>query len=465
MHTHLRFIFLAAFLVTLSSSIHAQFKAQGWGGGIGYGATVGHTSLVDDQTGFLARAFLRHGIINHFQVEVGGGAGRISGSGLLPASSYSTELIPLDVRLLFNPFTWESVVPYLYGGGGVLHYKTTEMPLEAPSAAQHEDWTGYVPAGVGFMFSLSKNVYLDLNGGFNHTLTKQLTGIKVRTEDDYFSFLAGISVSFDKGAADSDGDGLTNRQEEELGTDPNNPDTDGDGLSDGDEINKYHTDPLKADTDGDGLSDGDEVMKYHTDPLKADTDGDGLSDFDEIMKYHTDPLKADTDGDGLSDGDEVMKYHTDPLKADTDGGSVSDGVEVARGTDPLNPADDVPPKKEELKMEVGAAIVLEGIVFTTGKATITPESEAKIEKAYNTLEKSPAIEVEIRGYTDNVGKPASNLRLSTARAKAVRAYLIKSGIDGKRITFKGFGQENPIAPNTTPEGRQQNRRIEFFRTK
>jgi outer membrane protein OmpA-like peptidoglycan-associated protein len=361
------------------------------------------------------------------------------------------------------------------------------------------------------MFNLSPSVYLDLNGGFNHTLSKQLTGIKVRTTDDYFNALAGISVSFDKGNSDNDGDGLTNKQEEELGTDPNNKDTDGDGLSDGDEVTKYHTNPLKADSDGDGLNDGDEVTKYmtdpnkadtdgdglsdyaeimtyhtdplkadtdgdglsdgaevntyHTDPLKADTDGDGLSDGQEVNTYHTDPLKADTDGDGLSDGQEVLKYKTDPLKADTDGGSVNDGVEVARGTDPLNPADDVPPKKEELKVEVGAAIVLEGIVFNTGKADITPESAEKIEKAYNTLAGNPAIEVEIRGYTDNVGKPASNVKLSAARAKAVREYLIKKGIDGKRITSKGFGQEHPIAPNTTPEGKQQNRRIEFFRTK
>ncbi len=72
---------------------------------------------------------------------------------------------------------------------------------------------------------------------------------------------------------DDDGDGLSNKQEKTLGTNPNNPDTDGDGLSDGDEVFKYKTDPTKKDTDGDGLSDGDEVFKYKTDPTKKDTDG------------------------------------------------------------------------------------------------------------------------------------------------------------------------------------------------
>ncbi|GEM_PF-3067602 len=63
------------------------------------------------------------------------------------------------------------------------------------------------------------------------------------------------------GSLDTDGDGLTNDQELQLGTDPNKADTDGDGLSDGDEVNKYHTDPKKADTDGDGYPDGVEVQK------------------------------------------------------------------------------------------------------------------------------------------------------------------------------------------------------------
>ena len=153
------------------------------------------------------------------------------------------------------------------------------------------------------------------------------------------------------------------------------------------------------------------------------------------------------------------------LKADTDGGSVNDGIEVARGTDPLNPADDVPPKKEELKVEVGKAIVLEGIVFATGKADISPESETNLEKAYNTLDQNPDISVEIRGYTDNVGKKAVNMKLSQSRAEAVKAWLVKKGIAADRITAKGFGPENPIADNKTKEGRAQNRRIEFFRTK
>ncbi len=141
---------------------------------------------------------------------------------------------------------------------------------------------------------------------------------------------------------DSDGDGLRDKEELLLGTDRFVPDTDGDGLSDGVEVLDTTTDPLAADTDEDGLSDGVEVLDTATDPRSADTDGDGLSDGVEVLDTATDPLSADTDGDGLADGDELSGTFTDPRDADTDDGGVPDGEEWSRGTDPLDPADDLP---------------------------------------------------------------------------------------------------------------------------
>jgi len=133
--------------------------------------------------------------------------------------------------------------------------------------------------------------------------------------------------------ADTDDDGLNDKIEKDSGTDPLKSDTDGDGLTDGDEVNKFSTNPLKVDTDGDGLPDAEEITKYKTDPLKTDTDGDGLTDKDEVLKG-TNPLKADSDEDGLNDADELL-MNTDPLRVDTDGDGLIDGDEVKKDADPL----------------------------------------------------------------------------------------------------------------------------------
>jgi outer membrane protein OmpA-like peptidoglycan-associated protein len=114
---------------------------------------------------------------------------------------------------------------------------------------------------------------------------------------------------------------------------------------------------------------------------------------------------------------------------------------------------------------VGAALVLEGVNFATGKADILPESESVLEKVYNGLADHPEVEVEIQGHTDNTGNRASNMTLSQSRAESVRSWMMAKGIAPGRMTAKGFGPDKPIAPNTTPEGRAKNRRIEFLRTK
>jgi outer membrane protein OmpA-like peptidoglycan-associated protein len=77
------------------------------------------------------------------------------------------------------------------------------------------------------------------------------------------------------------------------------------------------------------------------------------------------------------------------------------------------------------------------------------------------LTENPTLKVQINGYTDNVGKPADNLKLSASRAKSVVDYLVSKGIHINRLTFKGFGETKPIAENTTEAGRAQNRRTEF----
>jgi outer membrane protein OmpA-like peptidoglycan-associated protein len=108
-------------------------------------------------------------------------------------------------------------------------------------------------------------------------------------------------------------------------------------------------------------------------------------------------------------------------------------------------------------------IVTHGINFDVNKATIKPESMGAINGIVQILKDNPDIKFEIDGHTDSDGDAASNLKLSQARADAVRTQLVSLGIDAGRLTTKGFGASKPIADNTTPEGKANNRRVEFVK--
>ncbi len=108
------------------------------------------------------------------------------------------------------------------------------------------------------------------------------------------------------------------------------------------------------------------------------------------------------------------------------------------------------------------ALNLAIIRFATGSAEIKPENDPLLAKAAEAIKAAPAgTVIEIGGHTDNVGDAASNQALSQARADAVRAALIKLGVDGARLKAQGYGDTRPVASNATTEGRFLNRRIEF----
>jgi outer membrane protein OmpA-like peptidoglycan-associated protein len=382
--------------------------------------------------------------------------------------------IALGLKAEFLPAS--AVRPFLFAGIGYMMFNPTRttgtatVPLELSDNFGLDKGSLALPVGGGVAFAIGRNVDLALRFHKTFSTSDNLDGWTSNLDDNYPVFSVGFTYFFGEGKAeeiaevkapvapspkDTDGDGLIDEDESKIyRTDPNLKDTDGDGLTDGDEVKIYHTDPLNKDTDGDGLTDGDEIQKYHTDPLNKDTDGDGLNDGEEVTQYKTNPLKTDTDGDGLSDYDEVKIYRTNPLMKDTDSDGDDDGREVKNGTDPL--------KADVLKVEQGTPIVLEGVNFETNKYVILPSSEDVLMKAYNTLRTHPEIKlIEISGHTDDVGNATQNMTLSKNRAKAVKDWLVQKGIDGNRINTVGFGKTKPSVPNTSPENRFKNRRIEF----
>lgn len=109
----------------------------------------------------------------------------------------------------------------------------------------------------------------------------------------------------------------------------------------------------------------------------------------------------------------------------------------------------------------GEAVILRNVFFETGSAALRPESTTELMRLKDLLEKNNVLKIEIQGHTDNVGNDNDNQKLSQNRAKAVYDFLVKQGISANRLTYKGFGESQPIAPNSTPQGRLLNRRTAF----
>jgi outer membrane protein OmpA-like peptidoglycan-associated protein len=129
--------------------------------------------------------------------------------------------------------------------------------------------------------------------------------------------------------------------------------------------------------------------------------------------------------------------------------------------------------KEAMKQDVTAGSMLEAlnreghialyINFDTGKSTIKPESKAIINQIVEMLKANPKLNISVEGHTDNMGNPKSNKTLSDDRAKSVVSAIVAQGIDAKRLSALGHGQDKPIADNKTEEGRAKNRRVELVK--
>ena len=113
-----------------------------------------------------------------------------------------------------------------------------------------------------------------------------------------------------------------------------------------------------------------------------------------------------------------------------------------------------------LKYDPPKVYTLKNVFFETGLSSLRKESYPALNELVDALKSKTTLCIEIAGHTDNVGTPESNQKLSTDRANTVWDYLVKHGIEPKRVTAKGYGETQPVASNETPDGRQQNRRTE-----
>lgn len=112
-------------------------------------------------------------------------------------------------------------------------------------------------------------------------------------------------------------------------------------------------------------------------------------------------------------------------------------------------------------IKAGEKVVLKNIFFETGKYNLKDESKSELNKLGDFLNLNPKVKIEVSGHTDNVGDDKMNQTLSLNRAKSVYDYLLNNGIAAERLTYKGYGETQPVESNDTDKGRAANRRTEF----
>lgn len=180
------------------------------------------------------------------------------------------------------------------------------------------------------------------------------------------------------------------------------------------------------------------------------------------------PQDADRDGvadqfdacPGTARGERVDSSGC-PLPTDADGDGVVDSADACPNT-PAGTRVDV--RGCLLLFEEGATrSVLEGVTFVSSGAELTPEARLILDGVAESLNAEPALRIEIAGHTDDTGYRPYNLSLSLSRAASVRRYLIDRGVSEERLVARGYGPDDPVASNETPEGRAQNQRIELRR--
>lgn len=162
------------------------------------------------------------------------------------------------------------------------------------------------------------------------------------------------------------------------------------------------------------------------------------------------PVPKDSDGDGVFDQQDRCPNTAPGTKVDAVGCPVIQQV-VQAAPRPL------------FQVVAGKAqpLILKGVNFRTGRSDLTPGSYRALDEVAASLIANPTVKIEIGGHTDATGSRATNLRLSLARAMAVRAYLVSKGIATDRLVARGYGPDRPVANNRTVEGRAQNRRVEL----
>ncbi len=392
--------------------------------------------------------------------------------------TYRTLVLNTDAVAQFSILPERSERPYAFLGFGLNSWRAEagrKDLFDYVSGEKLEGIDGAIKFGLGVEVDLLERVFVDVRGSYG-ALIRENDELDLGGFDDpntgEIEITAGLLFRFNGGyrkPVDTDRDGVPDN----LDQCPNTP-----GCTRVDRQGCPTTTTADSDRDGvpnrrDDCPDTPYGAIVDKQGCPSDADGDGV--FDGIDKCPDTPrgvrvdktgCPKDTDRDGVFDGPDrcpdtprraVVDSRGCPLDGDGDG--VFDGIDQCPNTPRGSRVDArgcvIPPPEPE-------RVILEGVNFRTGTDELLPEAQAVLDEiARDLIEELTDLRLEIRGYTDAVGTEEINLDLSRRRAESVRNYLMARGVSAGRLTALGFGEADPVAPNSTPEGRAQNRRVEF----
>ncbi|MEL6941622.1 MAG: OmpA family protein [Bacteroidota bacterium] len=385
----------------------------------------------------------------------------------------SKLLTNIDALLQLQFFRENNLfVPYLSAGIGGTFIEDQDLDFQ-------------IPLGLGLDFRLVEGVYLQGRSEYRIS-TADLEGIDKNQNN--FAHNIGLKIFLGKGEEkpeepiDSDGDGISDLLDQcpdQTGTKElmGCPDGDGDGIADKDD-----NCPAVAgeaafngcpDTDGDTVPDSEDkcpdvagLSKFSGCP---DTDKDGIEDAQDACPnvYGVEYLKGcpDSDRDGVGDATDkcpdvagLEQFNGCP---DTDRDGIMDSEDDCPEEAGKIENRGCPVKEISEADKETLAFAAKNIQFESNSSYLKTGSSNILDQVADILQRYPDYNVNIDGYTDNVGKDSYNQWLSEKRAERCYNYLADKGIATSRMQYKGYGEENPIADNNTAAGRVLNRRVEF----
>ena len=507
-------VFSANYMGDLVSTSYPTLKGAGWGGGLLLRRNLGETISLR-----LGAAWSQFNGDDAYFPDRNAARGFSFQSDIFELSLVG-EWDPWGHRRYDYGYLNKTFSPYFFGGiaGFAVQARPDFGTSKITPGIITDQATSYpqmglsIPMGMGFRYDLTRKVSIGVEAGVRMPFTDNLDGISASADpsDRDWYMMSAVYLAFKFGRyKDSDGDRVFDKYDQCRDM-PGEillagcPDTDGDGIIDEKDACPYQRGSAGMmgcpDRDGDGVGDKDDRCPDNF-GLKVfggcpDTDGDSIPDLDDLCPDRYGVLYAkgcpDTDRDSIPDDQDKCPAEAGIVEnqgcpdRDKDGDGVVDRLDKCpekpglrifdgcpdRDGDGVTDAEDKCPgeagpksnkgcpevKKEELAIFEKA---LTGVQFASGKSLLRSISFPVLNDIAKLMKKYPAYDLHIHGHTDSDGDEGKNQKLSEERANACRDYLVAKGVAKERMQTAGFGETQPLVPNTSKANKAKNRRVAF----